>query len=104
LFVNVESGRLKDVLAGERGILGFPGGAGLFGLDLGSLAVPVFEVLVHGGLLGGLVFAQHGGDPPGGSGGVAVHGVVELGIAGVVFLLEGGGRHCGIRTGQVKSL
>jgi hypothetical protein len=48
----------------------------------------VLEVLIYGRLLGRLVFLQHGRHATARAGRLAVHGLVELGIASVIFLLE----------------
>ena len=67
--------------------------AGLLGLICGGLVVPVLEVLVYSGLLRSFVLLQHGRQTSFDLGGVAMHGLVELCIAGVVLLLERNGRH-----------
>jgi hypothetical protein len=65
----------------------------LLGLIRGSFVIPVLEVLVHGSLLGGPVLFQHGRHATLDLRRGPVHGLVEIGIAGVVLLLEGNGRH-----------
>lgn len=64
--------------------------AGLLGLLLGTLVVPVLEVLVDSGLLGVVALGEHGGEATSRIGRLAVHGLVEGGIAVVVLALEVG--------------
>jgi hypothetical protein len=47
----------------------------------------MLEVLVYCGLLSSAVLLQHGCHTATGTSRLAVHGLVELGIASVVFLL-----------------
>lgn len=60
-------------------------------LVLGGLVVPVLEVLVDSSLLSGLVLGEHGGDTAASLGGVAVEGLVEVGITLPVLPLQVGG-------------
>jgi hypothetical protein len=67
----------------------------LLGLIARGLVVPMLEVLVYSGLLGSLVFLQHGSHATASLCRLAVHGLVELGIASMVFLFECNGSHDG---------
>jgi hypothetical protein len=53
----------------------------------------MLEVLVYSGLLGSLILLQHGSHTAASLCRLAVHGLVELGIASMVFLFERNGRH-----------
>jgi hypothetical protein len=53
----------------------------------------MLKVLVYGCLLGRLVLLEHGAHAALRRGRLAVHGLVELGIASVVLLFESNGRH-----------
>jgi len=78
------------------GVTGWTYGALLGRLVGGGLVVPVLKVLVDGRLLGVGALGEHGGDATAGLGRLAVHGLVEGGIAVVVLALEvggGGGNH-----------
>jgi hypothetical protein len=55
----------------------------------------MLEILVYSGLLGSLVLLQHGSHTTASLCRLAVHGLVELGIASMVFLFERNGRHDG---------
>lgn len=67
--------------------------ASLLSLVGSGLVVPMLEVLVYRGLLGSLVLLQHGSHTATGARRLAVHCLVELGIASVIFLFKCGGRH-----------
>jgi hypothetical protein len=62
-------------------------------LVLGGLVVPVLEILVHSGLFRVRALGEHGGNASLGLGRVAVQGLVEGGISGLVLLLEIRGSH-----------
>lgn len=57
-------------------------------LVLGRLVVPVLEVLVNSSLLGIMALGEHGGNTTASLGRLAVQGLVEGGIAGVILALE----------------
>ena len=83
------------VVSGEGSVLVTASLAVGLGLVLGSLVVPVLEVLVDSLLLCLLVLAQHVHVVVGALAGLAVEGVLELGITLEVLRLEGGGgSHC----------
>lgn len=60
----------------------------------------MLEVLVYSGLLCGLVLLEHGRHTTTRGRRLAVHGLVELGIASVVFLFERNWRHVECRLGD----
>ena len=69
--------------------------ASLLGLVGGGLVVPVLEVLVNSSLLSSLILLKHGSHTTASLGRIAVHGLVEVGIALVVLRLESClGLHC----------
>lgn len=65
----------------------------LLGLFSGAFVVPMLEVFVDSGLLSSPVLLQHGGHATASLCRLAVHGLVELGIASVVLLFKCSGRH-----------
>ena len=69
-----------------------------------TLVVPVLEVLVDGSLLRVLVLAHHGREADLLGGGVAVHGLLEVGIAGMVLSFEGDGVGGGNHVEDVRVL
>lgn len=81
------------VLLLEMGRLEITHGTLLGSLVLGGLVVPVLEILVHSGLFGISALGEHGRNASLGLGRVAVHGLVEGGISGLVLLLESSGSH-----------
>jgi hypothetical protein len=64
-----------------------------FCLVLRGLVIPMLEVLVNGGFLGLGVLLPHGHHSSSFFGRFPVHDVVEGCVSGVVFGLEGDGRH-----------
>lgn len=74
----------------------------LGGLVLGGLVVPVLEVLVDSSLLSITTLGEHGTDATLGLGRLAVHGLVEGSIAGVILALEVRGNGSVGRRGHVE--
>lgn len=62
--------------------------ARLLGLVCRRLVVPMLEVLIDGSLLGSPVLLKHGSHSTASLCRLAVHGLVELGIANMVFLFK----------------
>jgi hypothetical protein len=83
------------VVAGEGCVLVAAGLAVGIGLVASGLVVPMLEVLVDGLLLSLLVLAQNVSVVVGVLAGLAVEGVLELGVTLEILRFEGGGRsHC----------
>ena len=82
-------------MACEGGVFVAASFARFVGFGVGGFGIPVFEVLVHGFGLGGVVFGEHGHEGVLLAGGVAVEGLFEGGVALEVLFFEGCGAHCG---------
>ena len=58
------------------------------------LVVPVLEVLVNGGLLGGAVLATHGTQTTANIGGLSVKSLVEGGVTRLILTFQSSRGHC----------
>lgn len=76
--------------------------ARLLSLVAGGLVVPVLEVLVDSCFLRNSVFLEYGSHATASSGRLAVHGLVELGIASMVLLFESNWRHLELNSEESR--